>query len=166
MINLIRKIWTKRQISFIILLFFIALSGVSLIINIPKAMANPDDSVLEINDAQYPETYAKIRTNPQLYKGKKIAVKGFVYKSSDYGKNNFLLARIYMYCCAADAEVVGYLSSWDKVNDLKSGEWLKATGIIDYKTRYEPLIKAKLTAPYLKIIKVEHIKQPEPQYVY
>ena len=95
-----------------------------------------------------------------------ISVKGFVYKSPDYGKNNFLLARIYMYCCAADTQIIGYLSNWNQIDNLKNGEWLKVTGRIDYRMYYVPLVKSKLSAPYLKITKVEHIKQPENQYVY
>ena len=135
-----------------------------------KAIAQPVNSasrsIMVMNDKEYADTYGKIRTNPQEYKGKLISVKGFVYKNSAFDKNNFFLARMYMYCCAADIQIVGFICKLDKLDKLKNGQWLKITGIINYKSSYYPTAKGTIINPYLKVITIENIKPLKDQYVY
>ena len=72
----------------------------------------------------------EIRVNPKKYIGRNIELHGFVCKESYLNKNQFIIGRIVMNCCAADSKVVGIIGQYDKVYDLNENEQISVKGTI------------------------------------
>ena len=75
-----------------------------------------------------------IKLNSEKYLGKQIEVWGFVCKESYLNKNQFIIGRIVMNCCAADSKVVGIIGEWGQASDLIENQWVQVKGIISYST--------------------------------
>lgn len=102
--------------------------------------------------------------NSDKYKDKKVAITGFVYKNDTNSKNEFLISRLMMVCCAADTEITGLLCHSDRATTLKNSEWVKITGTIDIKTLNDN--GEKSSTPIIKVENIEPAKQPKNQYIY
>lgn len=105
-------------------------------------------------------------SEPNKYKGKKITITGFVYRDETIGKNEFLIARLMIICCAADADVVGLISDWsNKASTLKDDQWVTVTGVIDsemHKNYYGP----DQLMPIIRVEKIVNTEKPKNQYIY
>lgn len=75
-----------------------------------------------------------IKLHSEKYMGKQIEVWGFVCKESYLNKNQFIIGRIVMNCCAADSKVVGIIGEWEQAADLIENQWVHVKGIISYST--------------------------------
>ena len=99
-----------------------------------------------VNDNNFVRWTEEITNNMVKYKGKKIELTGFVFKSDGFKENEFVPARLMMTCCAADSVPVGILANYDKAKDLKKDTWIKVTGkikIVDYQGEKTPIIIVK-----------------------
>lgn len=72
-----------------------------------------------------------IRANPIKYIGRKLEVHGFVCKESYLNKEQFIIGRIVVNCCAADSKVVGIIGKYDKAYDLTENDKINASGTIE-----------------------------------
>lgn len=103
-------------------------------------------------------------SNPDKYKGKNVTIKGFIYRDGTFLKNEFVIARQMMICCAADTAVVGLLCDLENTATLKNNDWFVVTGIMDTKIhKYEG---KEQVIPFIKVEKVEATEKPKNQYVY
>jgi putative membrane protein len=90
---------------------------------------NNKKEVLVINEAN-PMLLDDIRVNPRKYIGRNLEISGFVCKESYLNKNQFIIGRIVMTCCAADSKVVGIIGEYDKSYDLHENEKIIVRGTI------------------------------------
>lgn len=124
---------------------------------------NADSSTgidINVSDKNYVDDLDEISNNIDKYVGKTIKVKGFIYRKQDLSSNQFILSRLYMYCCVADTQLIGYLTNYDKVDTLGDDTWYEVTAKIE---------KAKVdgdTVPQLNIVNINQIDKPGEQYVY
>ncbi|MDT8719466.1 TIGR03943 family protein [Clostridium sp. 19966] len=133
-------------------------------VSLKDSAINPSD--LFVNDSNFTSvTDDIIYSDPNKYKGKKLTITGFVYKSNDMGKNEFLIARLMMVCCAADAEVTGILSSFDKSYTLKSDEWITISGTIDTTTKKSGT-GASEVIPIVIVKSIVPAQKPKNPYIY
>ena len=88
---------------------------------------NIKKETLKINEHN-PMVLEDIRVNPEKYIGRKLEVDGFVCKESYLNKNQFIIGRIVMTCCAADSKIVGIIGEYDKVYALHENEKILAFG--------------------------------------
>jgi putative membrane protein len=93
-------------------------------------------SIIDVTNERYMETLGTLNLYPENFIGKQVQITGFVYRDDKLGSNQFVLGRIGVSCCAADAIPVGViiedLSAFKYANDT----WLAITGTID-KTLYK-----------------------------
>jgi len=62
----------------------------------------------------------------------KLEIRGFVYKSKKLKKDRYIIARLIMYCCAADAGITGLIFDAEKTGvSFKKDEWLELYGHIE-----------------------------------
>jgi uncharacterized repeat protein (TIGR03943 family) len=85
-------------------------------------------------DGNNPMLLEDIRLNPEKYIGKELEIHGFVCKENYLNKNQFIIGRIIMTCCAADSKIIGIIGEYDKVNDLKENDNVKVIGLIGSST--------------------------------
>jgi putative membrane protein len=79
-------------------------------------------------DEHNPMVLEDIRLNPEKYIGRKLEIDGFVCKESYLNKNQFIIGRIVMTCCAADSKIVGIIGEYDKAYNLHENEKIMAFG--------------------------------------
>lgn len=149
--------------------------------NEEEAIINNDDDSVQldinvnrnINDTYYNTDGEKFKyTLMELYEnldemiGKEVELSGFVYREPDFLKNRFVISRLLMSCCAADAQVAGLLCEWDGANELQDNAWIKITGMIESTTYYNEYTDEEGSMALIKVTKVEGIKPPKDQYIY
>jgi putative membrane protein len=99
-----------------------------------------------VNDNNFVRWTEEISNNMLKYKGKKIELTGFVFKSDGFKENEFVPARLMMTGNASDSVPVGILAHYNKAKDLKKDTWIIVTGkikIIDYQGEKSPVIIVK-----------------------
>lgn len=123
------------------------------------------DNTLVIDGKNFTQITDDICYNsPNKYEGRRVTITGFVYRDDSKLKNEFLVARLMMVCCAADTEVVGLSCDCSKASTLKNNEWVKITGVIKSETCN--IDSKKNIKPVIRVENVEHAEQPKNQYVY
>ena len=90
---------------------------------------NNNKEILIINEDN-PMVLEDIRINPENYIGMNLEIHGFVCKESYLNKNQFIIGRIIMSCCAADSKAVGIIGEYDKAYDLNENENIIVSGTI------------------------------------
>jgi putative membrane protein len=118
--------------------------------------------VIELNDQNYLESLTVINLFLPQFVGKKMDVKGFVYRGEDtkLAKDQMVVARFAVTCCTADASVAGILTQGDMTKSYKPNTWVDIRGTIqkkDFKTTALPMIQ---------LDHIEKIPSPKNPYVY
>lgn len=101
-----------------------------------------------------------------FYEGKRVEVTGFIFRRSDFSANQFVVARLFMWCCAADAAPVGPMCKWDKISAFQSGTWVKVTGVIENEFFDDTYFNEKSDIPVIRVEAIEEIEKPDSPYVY
>lgn len=80
------------------------------------------------------EGFLEMLTVLDLYRhnfiGKTVAISGFVYREDDMGDERFVVARMAMQCCSADAMPYGFLVKWGRGADYPDDTWVTMTGVL------------------------------------
>lgn len=109
------------------------------------------------------EGFIEVSTMLSMYMdnfvGKKIDISGFVYREPDMKPEQFVVSRLAMSCCSADAAPYGILVKSSQLN-LKKDTWIHLTGVIG-KTDYDGNTILEITAKQITVIKA-----PKDPYVY
>ncbi|MEG0773486.1 TIGR03943 family protein [Clostridium sp.] len=124
------------------------------------------DGVVVIGDENFYKAVNELGTNLNKYKGKKIAISGFVLRKKEFKEDEFVIARMSMDCCAADAQVIGIMAKLDRAFEFKKDAWVSVEGIIEEIEYRDTVTNTDLILPIIKVSKIENIKTPENIYVY
>ncbi|MDP4551101.1 TIGR03943 family protein [Alkalihalobacillus macyae] len=115
---------------------------------------------IEMTNQNYLDVINTIDLNLEQFIGKKLTIKGFVYREPDFNEKQIVVARFGMNCCVADASVYGTLIESDQVHSIEEDTWVEVTGTIS-NTSYngQPLM---LLLPD----RIKQIDTPKNPYVY
>ena len=102
--------------------------------------------------------------NTNKYIGQKISIKGFVYKDATTSKNEFVVSRLMILCCAADAEITGLLCEFANASSFNTDQWVTVTGTIGKKSHLYSGETQEI--PFIEVEKVELTKKPAIPYIY
>jgi len=100
------------------------------------------------------------------YIGRRIEFKGMVLKRDDFEIHHFVVGRLLMYCCVADAQLIGIMCQSEQVDSFENDEYVELTGTID---RYLFENHEQESEIWIPIIKIDEIHKTEPlsnPYVY
>lgn len=125
-----------------------------------------DDNTLHLTDVNFTALMDDMHANLSDYEGRKISYLGLVYKQEDFENTEIVVGRLLMYCCAADAQIMGLLGHSDKAMDYQDGDWVTINGYIDTKAYKDPYSGYEASIPYLVIEDIELAEEPEDPYVY
>jgi putative membrane protein len=117
-------------------------------------------NTIEMNDDVYAAYYDEIGMDVSKYKGKKIKLKGFVYKEKELSQNHLVLSRFLITHCVADASIIGFLSELSEAPSLDNDTWIEAEGVLDVTTYNGTEL------PLIKITNWKKINEPEIPYLY
>jgi|GEM_PF-1445388 len=107
-----------------------------------------------IIDYNNPMTIEEIRINPEKYVGRELEIHGFICKETYLNKNQFIIGKIIMTCCAADSKAVGLVGEYDQIENFSESENVNIIGTIDTSTiKDENNIIHRI--PVVKVEKIE-----------
>ncbi|PLT31160.1 TIGR03943 family putative permease subunit [Peribacillus deserti] len=115
---------------------------------------------IKMNDYVYAAYYEEISKDIKKFKGRKIELKGFVYKEDGFGPNQLVISRFLITHCVADASIIGFLSEIPDASSLKEDTWIEATGILDVTTYNGTEL------PTIKITDLKKTSEPKEPYLY
>ncbi|WP_027308347.1 TIGR03943 family protein [Caloramator sp. ALD01] len=116
------------------------------------------DGLTEVKNSNYLDVMDELHKNLDRYEGREIVIDGFVFKDKSFNENQFVVARMLITCCAADAQIIGLMVEGE--NNLKENEWVRVEGVIKkgvYNGEIIPVIKCK---------GVKLIEKPKEEYIY
>ncbi|WP_059045638.1 TIGR03943 family putative permease subunit [Paenibacillus rubinfantis] len=116
--------------------------------------------VIEVKPEIYMEILSAIVSFKEPFLGKEMEISGFVYREPDLEENQWVIGRIAVQCCTADATPYGVLMEFDGTSQLKEDAWVKVKGTLG-QTKYHgnPIIQ-------LEAAEVEVIERPDNPYIY
>lgn len=121
--------------------------------------------IFKIGSENFYAASEDINRNSGKYINAKIDVRGFVYKSKKLRKDRYILARLVMYCCAADAGITGVLFNAESTGvSFKKDEWLELYGHIEMQSAGSDGKDEK--APVLVVESYKRIPAEPSPYVY
>ena len=124
----------------------------------------PKDDVI-INDDNFISVMNDMYENIDKYIGRKIKIQGQVFKSSDMTENEFAIGKYYMYCCAVDMSLTGFMINKDDNFKLVENSWYDIEAVIS-SHKYEMSPGQIIDEPILKIINYKKIDKPANTLVY
>jgi len=115
--------------------------------------------VIKIAPNNYTNVLKAVHDNLGNYIGQRINFSGYVYRTSDFDKNQFVLARDMVINSNSQTVIVGFLSEYKDTSKLKDGEWVEITGIVT-KGNYHGEI------PVIEIKELKSVDVPNDPLVY
>lgn len=128
--------------------------------NFKKEIIKNGIEELYLSDENFFYDTEKIFKNPQKFLNKKITVEGFLFRNSNFNSNEFVVARMLMSCCVADAEPYGILAKFVQIKNYKTNEWIKIKGKIKLEE-----IQGEMM-PIIDVFEIETIKESDQKYIY
>ncbi|TYA09926.1 TIGR03943 family protein [Paenibacillus faecis] len=115
---------------------------------------------IEVKPEIYMEILSSIITFADPFMGREIEITGFVYREPDLAANQFVIGRIAVQCCTADASPYGVLAESEKAAEFKNDTWVKVKGTLGH-TVYNgnSIIK-------IDVQQIEVMEAPENPYIY
>ncbi len=123
---------------------------------------NTSGDFIEITKENYYFIVNDIYSAPEKFAGKRISIDGFVYKSKKLKQKEFVIARLIIYCCAADAGIGGLIADAGGINDnFRKNEWLRVEGVLALENK-----GGEKPAPVLKLESFKRIPADKEPYIY
>lgn len=122
-----------------------------------------DDSALSfinITDKNHVSYMVLLYENTQAYTGKRVNIKGFVYRPPNLAPDRLMVARFEISCCAADGVPSGLIVEWPHAEKINNDSWIEVQGTITQDSYQE------ISIPLLKAEKISHIDPLSTPYVY
>ncbi|MFL0269222.1 TIGR03943 family putative permease subunit [Candidatus Clostridium radicumherbarum] len=121
-------------------------------------------NVISFNDENYIHYFEDLSGNLEKHIGKGIIISGYVTKDDKLNKDEFIITRLLVNCCAADSQVIGILCKTDGNKVLKNDTWVRVEGVVSFKENENSKINRKL--PLIIEGKVTKINKPVTPYIY
>ncbi|MEQ8170186.1 MAG: TIGR03943 family protein [Candidatus Eremiobacterota bacterium] len=118
-----------------------------------------EDKII-LNEKNFINQTEDIYKNINDYKGKEIEISGFSFTMDYFKKNQIGVGRMAVFCCAADAVMMGFICEKSGVEKFSKNKWIELDGTISsliYKNKELPLIKIK---------KIRESETPGDPYLY
>lgn len=119
-----------------------------------------ENGVINIRSENFISDITELGSNLDKYVGKQIKISGYLFKDKDLTFDRYIVSRLYMYCCAADAFPVGPILKDNKDPLIKPNTWVSVEGTIE---------KIDIDGMSLIQINPTHIEkadEPDDIYVY
>ncbi len=121
-----------------------------------------DAPVVKIEDMDYGIWYVDMLDHPEKYKGKTVEIQGRARKAKGFPRDEFVLGRNAMTCCADDITFLGFICKSKDADKLGADTWIRARG----KVGFELKRAYRGRGPVLTLESVERIPALEEELVY
>ena len=137
----------------------------SVVDNKQQEIENSKKEEVVINDENYISTLNDMYEHIDNYVGRKIKVQGQIFKSENMKDNEIAIGKYYMYCCAVDMSLTGFMINKDDNFKLVENSWYDIEAVIS-SHKYEMGPGQIIDEPILKIIDYKKIEKPANTLVY
>lgn len=124
------------------------------------------EKTITMTSSSFIETYEDIYGNLHNHVGKAINMKGFIYMQKGLNSDEFILSRIVVSCCAADAQLVGILCDYSKGELLTEGTWVNIEGTLGEREYVDDKNGEISVIPIIKVKKLEISNKQGNEYIY
>lgn len=124
------------------------------------------EGVINMTNENFISIYEDIYGKPYNYVDRIINMKGFIYKQKGLNKNEFILSRILVSCCAADAQLVGILCDYSEGNALTEGSFVNIEGLLGEREYKDSKSGEINIIPFIKVDKIEKIDEQNNDYIF
>ena len=121
---------------------------------------------IDMTNENFINNYEDIYGSPSNYVGRVINMKGFIYKQKGLNKEEFILSRILVSCCAADAQLSGLLCDYSEEKVFAEGIWVNIEGTLGEREYKDSKSGEISLIPIIKVNKIEKIDKPNNEYIY
>ena len=127
----------------------------------------PAAGTIVLNETNYYAVYNAIYDNPQKYAGRRVTVSGFAYRDApNLGTGEFVTARELMWCCAADASIIGFITRMPPGTLPLRDDWVSVSGTLSVTSFRGPNTDSTSSVPLLTVDLLQHMESPDFSYVY
>ncbi len=124
-----------------------------------------ENNTVVFEDKDFLEIHDKIYDKIDDYIGKPVKITGYVYRIDNFEENYFIISRLAMYCCAADAVLVGMVCDSRDFNfKFEPNAWFEIEGLMVKKILV--FSEGRTELPVIKITSFSKIKSLSSPYVY
>ena len=117
--------------------------------------------IIEIADEDYALWYRDVTEEMQKYSGKTVRFKAQVAQPKKKEKGTFVPGRFVMTCCVEDIQFMGFVTLYDRAEELKSRSWVTVTAKISI--RYHKMYGEM--GPVLSVIDIQPAEKAEQDVV-
>lgn len=125
---------------------------------VTEGLTISDNMVIE--DEQFSLWLMSVNENMDAYEGVTVTYKGQVVRDASFADNEFVPARMLMWCCAADIVPYGFLCRYDDAQNFSDDTWVLVTAVMHIE-EYDGD-----TMPILYATSVEETTAPNDIYIY
>ena len=131
-----------------------------------KEEVKENGKVINVNDDNYIDTLNKVYEDIDGYLGTTINIEGCVFRDGGtMQENQFGAGKYYMYCCAIDMSLCGFLFQYDNYEEIKDNSWYKIEAVVD-KHEVTDSYYGTYTEPLLQVKNITEISRPKETIVY
>jgi putative membrane protein len=131
-----------------------------------EGMTQVKSGVIDMSNQDFTNNYEDIYGSPHNYIGRVINMKGFIYKQKDLKKDEFILSRILVSCCAADAQLAGLLCDYDQGKVFAEDTWVNIEGTLGEREYKDSKSGEISVIPIIKVSKIKKIDKEDNGYIY
>jgi putative membrane protein len=126
----------------------------------PIAEAGP----IVLTKDNYYAVYNELYANPQAFSGRTIRASGFVFGDKS-APDSFIMARELMWCCAADAVGIGFVTRLGGPLP-KSATWVAVSGRLATTPYVDRYTRVHSIVPMIEVTSIRTLEEPDFVYVY
>lgn len=124
----------------------------------PTVVSDPNDTFLR--------TLTQLHEQTDQMLGKKVTLEGFVYRETHFSEDQFVVGRLLITCCAADAAVVGIMCQLSGSQSFKEDDWVRVSGVVNEVEIYSPYTEKNEKVFMMEVAKIERIDAYETPYIF
>lgn len=125
-----------------------------------------EEGIIQFKDTNFFRALNDIGSKLEQFKGRKVDITGFVYKDKGLKSNEFVISRMMMSCCAADAQLVGLACTGEEAAAMSEGEWVRVQGTIGSGHYKNPDTGEEQEIAIIYSEKTQRNQPPGSQYIY
>jgi uncharacterized repeat protein (TIGR03943 family) len=128
----------------------------------------PDGGAIAITDDRFDAVVGYLWDNPQDLAGRTVTMTAFVYRRPGWQGNHFVAARMLIWCCVADAMVIGVLVDTGESRDVPTDrQWIEIEGTLKVTSQFDAGRTVMQNVPTLVDIRWRPVAPPENgEYVF
>lgn len=148
----------KLDIPKIIILLVTTIAIIFIVFAIMHFLNLTSKNNINMTDENYTNILKDCHNNIDTYLGKTINTIGYIFRQSDLKENEFVIARD-MLINKNEAQIVGFLATYENANEFEDNVWVEVKGKI-IRGDYHGEI------PMIEIKSINRITTPNEIYVY